>query len=109
MKQRSLIRDRRPSLLSADTVRTVIRGRTRGAGVRGNERPLAAKPTTQEHADDGPDNRSAQKEQGTKLLDDLKDLVGSFPQDKSKQIIAALKEIFSELDGGAADSAHRGA
>ena len=108
MKQRSAIR-RHESVLSADTVRTVIRGHTRGAGVRANERPLAAKPSAQEHTRYGLDVCSRQREPGTKLLDDLKGLVSSFPQDKSKQIIAALNEIFSELDGGAADSAHRGA
>ena len=108
MKQRSAMR-RRTSVLWADTPRTVIGGRTHGAGVRAIEHLFAAKPTTQEHAGCGVDRRCGQKEQGPKLLDDLKGLVSSFPQDKSKQIIAALKEIFSELDGGAADSAHQGA
>lgn len=108
MKLRSVIRGRRASRLSSDTARTAIGRCTRRAAVRGTERPFAAQPTL-EQAGCGMRLCSGQNEQGAKLLDELKGLVDSFPQDKSKQIIAALKEIFSELDGGAADSAHRGA
>jgi hypothetical protein len=107
VKERSIMGGKRARLLSLGIVRIVISGRVR-AGVRGDEEPLAANSGTQEYAPYGPEALAVQKEQGTKLLDELKGLVDSLPQDRRKQIIAALKEIFSELDGGAAKPAPRG-
>lgn len=99
---------KRARLLSLGFVRIVIGGRVR-AGVRGDQETLAANSGAQEYAAYGPEAFAVQKEQGTKLLDELKGLVDSFPQDRRKQIIAALKEIFSELDAGAERPAPRGA
>lgn len=108
MKERSITGGRRARVGSLGIVRIVIGGRIR-AGMRRDEEPLAANSGAQEYAGYGPEALAVQEEQGTKLLDELKGLVDSFPQDRRKQIIAALKEIFSELDGGAAKPAPRGA
>ena len=97
------------SLSSYAFVPIVIGGRIRGAGVSEDERPSSSKPVTREDARYGIEAFSVPKEQGTKLLDELKGLVHSFPQERRKLIIAALKEIFSELDAGAERPAPRGA
>jgi len=43
-----------------------------------------------------------QKQQAVQLLAGMKELTGSLPQIKRTKLIAALKEIFGELDNAAA-------
>ncbi len=45
------------------------------------------------------------KREAAQLLDKLKALVESLPQNKRTELIAALKEIFSELEPAAGDRA----
>jgi hypothetical protein len=45
------------------------------------------------------------KQEAGQLLGDMKQLVGSLPQNKRTELIAVLKEIFSELEPAAGDGA----
>jgi hypothetical protein len=42
------------------------------------------------------------KQEAAQLLHDMKRLVESLPENKRTELVAALKEIFSELDSAAA-------